>query len=270
MFLFFTKKRWKIKKKNLGFLPTPEQRSSLLVLVIKTPSRLVWPQRWALLEQGWKEGMDMAWNISKRKGNQMLTKHWALEVTSDCCALAWAICQQGKVGWSTGENSWPWKINYSHVWESGKILSSEEFLNSFGGTKHLLFLKIWPWMANWTPKKGLCWSLRQPAGPCSCVCSEAFSLRPTVRPSSWGPPSAPSRKGCFFSVGLNPVQKSPLGPGRARATCHSAYAPQIRAEACCFVGVLFIFHAVLPLGFCSLGSHCLEGSELSKVNVLKN
>lgn len=200
----------------------------------------------------------------------MLTKHWALEVTSDCCALAWAICQQGKVGWSTGENSWPWKINYSHVWESGKILSSEEFLNSFGGTKHLLFLKIWPWMANWTPKKGVVLVPEAASWALQLCLFRGFFSSPHSETILWGPPSAPSRKGCFFSVGLNPVQKSPLGPGRARATCHSAYAPQIRAEACCFVGVLFIFHAVLPLGFCSLGSHCLEGSELSKVNILKN
>lgn len=39
----------------------------------------------ARLERG---DVDMAWNISKRKGSQMLTKHWALEEISDCCALA--------------------------------------------------------------------------------------------------------------------------------------------------------------------------------------
>lgn len=35
-----------------------------------------------------KGDVDMAWNMSKRKGSQMLTKHWALEETSDCTGLS--------------------------------------------------------------------------------------------------------------------------------------------------------------------------------------
>lgn len=74
----------------------------------------------------------------------------------------------------------------------------------------------------------------------------------------------------FFSAGLNPRHKTPPSTGRARAACHSACGLRVRPSARRFVRVLFIFHAALPLGFCSLVSHCLGGSELLKVNVLKN
>lgn len=86
-FCFFTKKR-KGKKKS-GISTNPRAGKQLFSAGDKNPIMASMTSEVSIAGARLERGdVDMAWNMSKRKGSQMLTKHWALEEISDCCALA--------------------------------------------------------------------------------------------------------------------------------------------------------------------------------------
>lgn len=85
----FSQKKVKNKKKKSGISTNPRAGKQPFSAGDKNPIVASVTSEMSIAGARLERGdMDMAWNISKRKGNQMLTKHWALEVTSDCCALA--------------------------------------------------------------------------------------------------------------------------------------------------------------------------------------
>lgn len=87
-FCFFHKKKRKGKKQS-GISTNPRAGKQPFSAGDKNPITASVTSEMSIAGARLERGdVDMAWNMSKRKGSQMLTKHWALEEASDCCALA--------------------------------------------------------------------------------------------------------------------------------------------------------------------------------------